>query len=482
LTALALTDLDYHLGHSKYGDAFISEDDSFHGTSSAELSVESKGSYIRVSVYLDEPLPLEDLDLLSMWIKPQSGDGELQLDLFLDGNGDGSYDSHSSEDARVRSLRESWSEAGLSPFQWNELDGFDLAFEKYQDKTLGTGNLEDFKNKLKGERLVRLYITLYKDKKIPTTAALIDYIKIGDQILSFEPLEREAIKKATKSISPGGQITYTITYGNNQLTPIDLVVEEQYDLRTIFMEADPSPDPGSTNVWTFRQLPPGAHGQIVIKVMTIRPSCKAKIEGKVSGAGYTSVSGLLSTDFGSNLITNSVTLSSKKFNITASAATTVRPIEGSILTFEEHGSGFYDSRELLSYSSSSISLSRQINSSTDLATINLSRGSIPMQGDWSAGLQGENKIRDIRWRDKYYHASLLNLSYRVSLSKAQTLLETSSRLIGMVDRTSQWTDVVSDQRLAGNFTITNKAMRKWSSMQISQQDEGLDCCPKMQGS
>ncbi len=480
LTGLALTDLDYRLGHSKYADASISGDDSFHGSSSAELSVESKGDYIRVSVYMDEPMPLEDLDLLSMWVKPQSGDGKIQLDLYLDGDGDNSYNSHNSKDARVRSLRESWSEAGISLSQWSELDGFDLTFEKYQDKTFGSGGLEDFKSKLKGERLVRLYILLYKNGTVPTTSAFIDYIKIGDQIISFEPLEQEAIKKATKSISPGGQITYTITYGNNQLTPVDLVVKEQYDPRTSFIEANPSPDAGSKDVWTFRQLPPGAHGQIVIKVATIRPSCRAKIESEVSGMGYTSVNGLLSTDFGGSLITNRVTISASEFNITASAYTTVRPIEGSIVAYDEHGSGFYKSKEQLAYSPSSISISRQINGSTALATVNLSRSSIAIPGGWFASLRGENKIRDILWSDKYYHASLLNLSYRIQLSKAQSLLETSSRFIGMVDRTSQWTDIITDQRLAGDFTFKSKAAGKWSGMQISQQEAGLDCCPEIQ--
>jgi hypothetical protein len=114
MTAFALTSLDYHLGQSKYGDASISKEESFHGSSSADLSVDSKGSYIRVSVYMDEPMPLSDLDLLSMWVNPQVGDGDVQLELFLDGDGDGSYDSHSSKDARIRSLKESWSEAGLS--------------------------------------------------------------------------------------------------------------------------------------------------------------------------------------------------------------------------------------------------------------------------------------------------------------------------------------------------------------------------------
>jgi len=105
----------------------------------------------------------------------------------------------------------------LSVSQWNELDGFDLDFEKYGDKSVPIGNLEDFRSRMKGLGVVRIYITLYKDPTIPETTAFIDYIKIGDEIISFEPLEEEDNKHGPKTATPGGQITYTITYGNNQI-------------------------------------------------------------------------------------------------------------------------------------------------------------------------------------------------------------------------------------------------------------------------
>lgn len=44
MTGASLTDLDYHLGKSKYGAAELSEDESFHGDNSAELSVSNKGT------------------------------------------------------------------------------------------------------------------------------------------------------------------------------------------------------------------------------------------------------------------------------------------------------------------------------------------------------------------------------------------------------------------------------------------------------
>ena len=134
LTTSGLTNLDYHLGQSKYGDASVSGEERFHGSNSAKLSVDSKGNYIRISIYMDEPQPLDDLNLFSMWINPQTGNGKIQLELFLDGDGDESYDSASSSDLSLRSLQKTWSDLEMSYSQWNELDGFDLEYEKYGDK------------------------------------------------------------------------------------------------------------------------------------------------------------------------------------------------------------------------------------------------------------------------------------------------------------------------------------------------------------
>jgi hypothetical protein len=484
-TARALTNLDYHLGQSKYGESFISDEDSFHGLDSAFLSVDDDGSYIRISVSMDEPLPLADLEQLSLWIDPQLGDGKVQLELFLDGDGSGSYASKSAHDARLRSIRESWSEMGMSPSRWNELDGFDLIYEKYGDKAFATGSLQDCLEKLKGDSLVRLYITIYKDGNVPKTSAFIDYIKIGDQIISFEPLEQEEIKDGPSSVSPGGQITYTITYGNNQLNPVDLVVRESYDTRTLFIEADPKPDPGTTDIWTFRNLAPGAHGQIVIKMKTKKSSCKANINGEVYGTGYASTRGLLSTNFESYLVTNSITISSGgpsgESNLSASVTTRVRPIDGFALAFGEHGSGSYSSDEKLSYSPSSISVYRSINGSGSPASILLSRQTITLPPGWFAGLQGENTVRDIRWDDQFYQTDLLNLSYRLQLSKSQSSLETASHFRGWADLATAWPGAETDQRFSGEYNLLSKAWAKWSSKGYKTQDAGLECCPLIEG-
>jgi hypothetical protein len=480
LSSTCLTDLDYRLSKLKNADASVSTKQSFQGGNSAELTINSEGNYARIYIYLDPPLPLEDLDQFSMWIYPQSGDGSVQVELYFDGDGDDSYDSKNVQDARILSQKKSCSEAGMSNNTWNELDGFDLQYEKYRDDEFPLESLDDCKGRLEGKRIVKIYITIYKDVNASETSALIDYIKIGNELISFEPLEREDIKDGPSSATAGGLMTYTITYGNNGLEPVDLIVKEDYDPRTVFIMSDPSPDPGTFDTWTFSNLPPGAHGQIVIKMRSRKPAAKGIIDGRVSGKGFMSREGMLSTEFESYLITNNVHILAGEFNYTASATTRIRPIIGSTLGFGEHGAGDYQAEERLIYNSVSISAERNILAEFSPVSVNLSLKSIPLslRGDWSANLRALNDYRDIRWSDRYYEGKDLNLSYRTQLGKTLSYLETAAQVQGLADRTAYWPGGFTDTHLAGNFTLAGSARWKWANKTESPEKEWLGCsCP-----
>ncbi len=483
-SSTCLTDLDYHLSNLKNADASVSARQSFHGGSSAELSINSEGNYARIYIYLDPPLPLEDLDQFSMWIYPQSGDGTVQVELYFDGDGDDSYDSKNLQDARILSQKKSCSVVGMSNHTWNELDGFDLEYEKYKDEEFLPESLDDCKDRLVGKNIVKIYITIYKDPKVSDTSAFIDYIKIGDEIISFEPLEKEDVKDGPSSATPGGLMTYTITYGNNQLEPADLIVKEDYDPRTVFIESYPPPDPGTTNTWTFSNLPPGAHGQIVIKMRSIKPTARASIDGQVSGKGLMSTEGKLSTEFDSYPVTNNVHILAGEFNFSASATTRIRPIIGSVLQYGEHGAGDYQAEEQLAYNSVSINIERNILAHSSPGFLNLSQNCIPLplRGGWSANLRAENDYRDIRWSDRYYEAKNLNLSYRAQLGKTLSYLETDAQVLGLADRTAYWPGGFTDTHLVGNFTLAGKARWKWANKTVGPEKEWLECsCPMGQG-
>lgn len=361
-----------------------------------------------------------------------------------------------------------------------ELDGFDLYYEKYGDPGFGSGPLDEVMDRLRDKQIVRLYLTLYRDRDVPFTSALLDYIMVGDEVISFEPLEQEEIKDAPSSVSPGGQITYTITYSNDLLHPVDLVVRERYDPRTAFMEADPAPDPGTTDTWTFRQLPPGSHGQIYVKVMTFRPSCRASIGGSVTGLGYTSVRGGISTDFESYHVTNTVTIEAGGRSMTASASTRVRSIEGSTLSFEEHGPGHYLASGGLDYTPTSISFDRELHGTRVPVSVLPVRDPIIFDTEWSAGLIAESRVRDVAWRERYIQAEEIDTSSDILLRKSQIRLETTAHLSGIAERSFGWTDAMGYEWLAGNFTLGSRAEMRWSSRRSSKGEDGLDCCPEIQ--
>ncbi len=93
--------IDYTLGTSKYGNSAITEVASFQGPHSAMLSVdgedENKNKYIRLMIYLDDPLPLDEIEEFCTQVCPLSGIGDIEIRLFLDVNGDGKYSSKKSE-------------------------------------------------------------------------------------------------------------------------------------------------------------------------------------------------------------------------------------------------------------------------------------------------------------------------------------------------------------------------------------------------
>ena len=457
IDSFSLTNLDYKLSDLKYSDGIISEERSFHGPNSAKLTVHEIKKFSRIYIDFDDPLNLDDLNQLSMWILPISSDGEVRIEIYLQGY----------EDPLLAEI--SLTEMQLS--QWNELDGFDLEFE-------GDVSLDALKQTLGDISIEKIWITLYKNEGDGDTIAFFDYINIGGEIISFEPLEEEDIKDGPSSASAGGLITYTITYGNNMLEPVDVVVIDNYDPATIFISAYPPPDPGTHDTWTFHNLAPGAHGQIIIKVRSTKPTAKASFSGTVFGQGFCRVEGMLSTERDSRSVSNTVSIFAGEFNFSQSVSTRIRPIVGSVLKYGEHGTGKYRAEEKMKYSQSNINVDRRIQAIQSPARISLaSNRSMNLNGGWSGNLRAENDYRDILWSDRYQEGRRLNLSYKASLGKSLTTLETSVRIEGLADRKVLWPAGFMESRLAGDFNLTGKYRWRWSNKTVAPDKGWLECCP-----
>ncbi|UEC42433.1 MAG: conserved exported protein of unknown function [Methanothrix sp.] len=434
ITASGSPGIDYGLGKSKDGIAMISDENAFHGPHSAMLSVSEKKKYIRLMIYLDDPLPLEEVNEFCMQILPLTGAGDMEIRLFLDVNGDGKYtDKKSAGDNWVKSRANIWDETDLSGSDWMELNAFDRQFE-FQDRNgVKIGDLVGCQDYFGPAGVVRIWITLYGIAD-GGGACLIDYIKLGSYTLSFEPLEDQVTKKGKpKRISYGGKITYTITYGNDLLIPItNLMIVEQFDPRMSLISADPPPDPGTNNVWTIGTLLPGEYGQIVLVMKMAKQNFVADLEGHVSGNGFVSVRRRFTTDRSPQLIVNLVRIICDQFERRGLVETPVRSIVGTTLSFAEHGSGIYEAEEFSSYRSSRMRMERSFDAVRAPATLGLPFDrSLGYNSSWHATHVCIDDKRGSIIREIYQYAEKLNLSGRAEVRSTRLKLASESNFTGM---------------------------------------------------
>ncbi len=489
----ATTDLRYTFGGSSIGrEAAVSEDQGFHGPHSVKLAVISddnpivkkrKERYAAVSATPRDPLRLADLDQMMMQILPVKGDSRVQLEIQLDGDGNGKYSASSFDDVLLSTSKEPLQNTGVLRDKWNELNAFDFSYDsssKDKAKKFKRLDLDEFQRHFGSLRVVKLWIRLYDAPG--DFIAYLDYIRIGSHMLSFEPLEKEVIKKAPKSVSPGSKITYTITYGNDQNESVDLKVIEQYDPRTAFIEATPEPDPGTNNIWTIKGLSPGRYGQIKISMRTVKPRVEADMDGSVSGSGHASVRKRLSTEQSGYLVTNRVILSSARFNLIAATTTGVRTVEGSVLTYAEHGSGSYGASEKLSFIPSKISLQHDTTALQRPASIDIRGRSLTYNSSWCSRSSAENRISEKLLAENHLYADRLNTSSNsgirsTSRNNVEAWIESESNFSGLANYQARWQDVIALQSFFGAFHVSSRERGLHHKGRQSSTAEWLECCP-----
>ena len=426
--------IDYRLGKSKYGEATISNENAFHGPHSAMFSVQDKKKYIRLMIYLDDPIPLEEVDDFCMQMLPLSGAGDIEIRLYLDVNGDGKYTSKKSAgDNWIKSRANIWDEVNSSESEWSELNAFDSRFA-YQDRNKEEiGDLAGCQDHFGGAGVVRIWITLYGMDETGGSC-LIDYLKLGGYLLSFESFEDLETKKGTpRRISQNGKITYTITYGNDLMVPLtNLVIVEDYDPRMTLLSADPPPDTGTNNVWTIGTVPPGSYSKIVLVMKMVKQNFVADVGGRVSGTGFVSVRRRFTTERSPHTIINQVRISCDQFEKRGSVATPVKPIVGTTLSFSEHGSGSYNSEEVLIYRSSRMKMGREFDAVQTPAVLNLSFGrALAYNSSWYASHICMDEKRGSIIRERYLYADRLNCTGLAEVRSTRLILDSESNFSGM---------------------------------------------------
>ncbi len=291
-------------------------------------------------------------------------------------------------------------------------------------------------------------------------SCLIDYIKLGSFTLSFEPFEDQVTKKGKPSrISQGGKITYTITYGNDLTVPLtNLVIVEEFDPRMTLLSADPPPDRGTNNVWTIGTLPPGHYGQIVLVMKMQKQNFVADVDGRVSGTGFVSVRRRFTMERSPHLIINQVRIFCDQFESGGRVETPVRAIIGTTLSFSEHGSGSYDSEEVLSYKSSRMKMEREFDAVQAPAVLNLSFGrALSYNSSWYASHLCMDEKRGSIIREQYLYADRLNCTGLAEVRSTRLILDSESNFSGMaiyeIESHTKKRDAALTSVLEGSYSL-----------------------------
>lgn len=405
--------------------------DGFHGTHSARLEYYKSSPYVKVN--LIDSVAFGELDEFSFHIKPTTEDISIGIELWLDGDGDGKWSSKSDRDLKLYAKPNIWDDVKWPRNQWSSVDTFDFEYSNKSStkRPANSAVLNEWIENYTNLRLVTAEIKLYKAY---SGICLIDYISINGMVASFEPNESpsEKVGKPSK-ISQNGKITYTITYGNDFNTTLtNLVIVEYYDPRMKLLSADPPPDPGTTNVWTIGNVSPGRYGRIVLVMKFVKQNFVADVDGRVSGTGFVSVRRRFTTDRDPHLIVNSVRISCDQFERRGRVETPVKPVVGTTLSFSEHGSGSYESEEVLSYRTTRLKMNRELNATWTPSILNLSFGRvIGYNSSWYAShLCMDEKRGSIIW-EQYLRADRLNCTGAAEVRSTRLILDSESNFSGM---------------------------------------------------
>ncbi|MBN1235429.1 MAG: DUF11 domain-containing protein, partial [Methanotrichaceae archaeon] len=242
---------------------------------------------------------------------------------------------------------------------------------------------------------------------------------------------------STSAVSPGGTLTYTITYANLAAFDLrDVVITESYPAGVTFISASPASDSGTNNRWTIGTLPGYASGTIAIDVRAPEePKIKFDLGQSATGEGFVSSYKDLNTGREPQTLANQVTMTARGLTgVTASSKVAVSGEAGTKAAMRESGSGTYSKEEELSYirENRSIRDASNLTASYRATSFQLpGNRSIDFDSKWTEREESKNYITSETVGEAYRYASEINRDSKISLDRNGTSMEVDSQFEGM---------------------------------------------------
>lgn len=255
----------------------------------------------------------------------------------------------------------------------------------------------------------------------------------------FNPNPKLSLTKTclTKTVAPGGEAVFRITFANAGNVDLhNVVLTEFYPKGSLFLSASTAPDQGSDSIWTIGMLKTGEpERQIDITLlMPERANLTFTMQQSVKGEGFVRVYNDMDTRPQPYILTNRVKITSSETGpVSSSASVTLEEKPGTVISVRESGSGNYQTEHISRF----IMENRTTESKTSLSathrptTFKLpGNRSIDYKDRWTEDVQGKNEISKASVRESYRYATSIDRDQSLKMSENGSTLKTDVEFVG----------------------------------------------------
>jgi uncharacterized repeat protein (TIGR01451 family) len=297
-------------------------------------------------------------------------------------------------------------------------------------------------------------------------------------------------KASSGSVSPGELLNFTIKYANGgSVNLTGVVITESYPQGVEFIAATPAPDAGTNDRWTIGDLPVDGTGTIVV---TVRTSDQEDIdfqfaeEERTIGVGFVNVRKGLSTSSRPRDLKNVVTIVSREAGPFSAAASVTFEDPGTELEGREHGSGTYESEELVAMltDNESITMEKDMAATHEATTLTLPRNrTVTYTSPWTEEAKGKNRATATTMTESYRYATSIDRDSKFRLDENESVMEIEVEFEGMGHigflkmpsntSTTKTTPLFeSSEDYSGSFKVLEKADEYGSSVSSEKAASG----------
>ncbi|HPE63704.1 MAG TPA: hypothetical protein PLQ49_06325 [Methanothrix sp.] len=255
-----------------------------------------------------------------------------------------------------------------------------------------------------------------------------------------------AVKKTAlnKTVSRGDNITYKIEIynsdsGPNAVSPTKIVVEDVFNRPVEFVSASPRPD--ADGLWRYDKIDPGKSETITLVVkVPEEQDFNFSSESGVSGSGFVNVADDYSTSLDPYPLTNCVYVSF--LNGTTHRTETVSDCEtvtvlgeaGTELSAREHGSGTYESADLVELQTETdrISFDKDMAATAGTTSLGLYRNrTVTYSSRWTEATSARNRATGASISEAYRYATTIDRESSFLLNENESAFAAETEFDGM---------------------------------------------------